>query len=77
MTKAELVREVSRETGITQAEAITVVDATLKHMAKGTEKDGISLQSISFVLFFTGWLLLDRVKNGLRFTNLFCIRLLF
>lgn len=45
MTKAELVKEVSKETGITQAEAITVVDATLKHMAKGTEKDGVlSLQ---------------------------------
>ena len=45
MTKAELVKEVSRETGITQAEATSVVDATLKHMAKGTEKDGVlSLQ---------------------------------
>ena len=45
MTKAELAKEVSREVGISQAEAITVVDATLKHMAKGTEKDGVlSLQ---------------------------------
>jgi nucleoid DNA-binding protein len=41
MTKAELVKEVSRETGITQAEATAVVDATLKQMAKGTEKDGV------------------------------------
>lgn len=45
MTKAELVKEVSRETRITTADAATIVDSTLKHMAKGTEKDGVlSLQ---------------------------------
>jgi DNA-binding protein HU-beta len=41
MTKAELVKEVSREAGISQADASAVVEITLKHMAKGTEKDGV------------------------------------
>lgn len=45
MTKAELVKEVSKETRISQTEVASVVDAILKHMAKGTEKDGVlSLQ---------------------------------
>jgi nucleoid DNA-binding protein len=41
MTKAELAKEVSREVGISQTDALLAVDATLKHMAKGTEKDGV------------------------------------
>jgi nucleoid DNA-binding protein len=41
MTKAELAKEVSREVGISQTDALSAVDATLKHMAKGTEKDGV------------------------------------
>lgn len=41
MTKADLVKEVSRETGITLADAAIAVDSTLKHMAKGTETDGV------------------------------------
>ena len=43
MTKADLVKEVSRETGISLIDAAVVVDSTLKHMAKGTEKDGVLL----------------------------------
>jgi DNA-binding protein HU-beta len=41
MTKADLVKEVSREAGISQADASAVVEITLKHMAKGTETDGV------------------------------------
>ncbi len=41
MTKADLVKEVSRETGITLADAAIAVDSTLKNIAKCTEKDGV------------------------------------